>query len=80
MKRLRRRLIAALAGAAAGHGLAQSDASSANTRLIEAAAGGGLSDVRRLVDAGASLRPAMPPGAPPSSPRRRATMKPLPGC
>ena len=56
MKRLRRRLMAALAGAAAGRALAQSDSSSAHARLIEAAAAGRLADARRLVEAGASLR------------------------
>jgi uncharacterized protein len=56
VKRLRRRLIAALAGAATGHGLAQSDTSSLHAGLIDAAAGGRLSEVRHLVEAGASVR------------------------
>lgn len=51
MKRHRRQLLAAFAGVVSGHALAQSA-----TGLIEAAAGGRVAEVQRLLAAGADVR------------------------
>jgi uncharacterized protein len=62
MKRSRRRLLAALAGAACGPALAQAEAGGAAAQMIEAAAGGRVAEVRRLLGAGASVRARDPSG------------------